>query len=451
MKKKLPILACLSGLAFTGAFAQEQTEKKDPYTRESDGKKEAGEIAHDLNIVIDVQFVSMPLNEVMAGEKKSLTDTQWRKFAGEKVADGTARVVDSLAIVARSGQRTKLENALQLYSPKERELLPFDGNGPLFPKTFEVMSVGSTFEVDPVLGSDEKTLNLNFALRNTQHVGEIPGSRVPNERLQESDVMNPLFREEYVVSQLDLSIGESRLVTKFDAPSASGKTEEVVLVFIRPDLVKVATSLKPETVQATGSQISLRSSVVEVPAEIWHDWLTGSDLPDLFHGGAWSRIEKALADDVEGVSVVASPKLLPTSGQRAKIQNGETIEFATLFDPPAALGEKAAPKDFKTRALGTDWEIDPVMSTSGRIDLNQRLGYSSMHGYSINYRAEVDGKWQPSVQFPRIFNTTFTGQVVLSPQGEMLVAVGTPADESGAPDLSKKLLFFSHHDTFNQR
>lgn len=271
---------------------------------------------------------------------------------------------------------------------------------------------------------------------------------MPSERLTETDVMNPSFWEQNLIAQSFFTIGEYSLLTKFEADRNEGAAKEkVLLVFLRTDLVDVSAVVPPEEMPE-GPELSLRSSAVQIDADVWHSWLTSSDLPALFDGGAWKRVEEARAKEGNVVSVLAAPKIRGRSGNRAKTHMGEKQDYTTTFDPPAEKGARAVPKEFGSRELGVMWELDPIMGNNGRIDVNQRIELASAHGHSVSYRAQVDEDWQPSIQFPKFYSSAYTGQSTLAPDANMLVAVGTPADADGSPDLSKKLLFFLHNDTF---
>lgn len=450
----IAVLAALT-FAFVGDVnSQDKPKKKDPYTRES-GEKGGGQAAPapapDSNIVLDLQFIEVSLDDVMHGERENLADGEWRDFVDGKIKAGSARIANSIAMIARSGQRTKLVSNLELFIPSERELLPFDTSGPDYPKAMRVRPVGMIFEVDPVLGADRTSLDLNYSLQLSRHLGETEGARVPSERLTDTDVMTPSFWEQNIIAQSLFTIGEHSLLTKFEADKdeAAGK-EKMLLVFLRTDLVDISAVVPPEKMPK-GPELNLRSSVIRIDADAWHSWLTSSDLPALFDGGAWKRVEETRAKEGSVVSVLAAPKIRGRSGNRAKTHMGERQDFTTAFDPPSEKGARAVPKEFSYRELGVMWELDPIMGNNGRIDVNQRIGLSSALGHSVSYRALVDEVWQPSIQFPKFYSATYIGQSTLAPDANLLVAVGTPADSDGSPDLSKKLLFFLHNDTFVEK
>lgn len=446
------VLGALTFALVGEVISQEEPKKKDPYTREAGGEKTKPDApTADTNLVLDLQFIEVSLDEVMQGERDNLTDGEWRDFVGERVKAGTARIANSMAMLARSGQRTQIVSHLELFVPTERTLLAFDPSGPDYLNEVRTRSVGMSFEIAPVLSADQKSLDLSYALELSRHLGETEGARVPSERLTETDVMNPSFWEQSISAQSLLTIGEYRLLTKFEADQDEGAAKKkVLLVFIRTDLVEISAVVPPEKMPE-GSELNLRSTAVQIDADIWHGWLTSSDLPALFDGGAWKRVEEARAKEGNVVSVLAAPRIRGRSGNRAKTHMGERQDYATAFDPPSEKGARAVPEEFRSHELGVIWEIDPTMSNNGRIDVNQRMELSSAHGHSVSYRALVDGKWQPSIQFPKFYSSAYTGQVTLAPDANLLVAVGTPADADGSPDLSKKLLFFLHNDTFVEK
>ena len=80
----------------------------------------------------------------------------------EMVQNGQATFVNSAEVIARSGQRAKHEDISEVIYPTEVDWNKDEDA--LLPAAFETRNVGLTFEVDPVIGADQFTIDLNFAL-----------------------------------------------------------------------------------------------------------------------------------------------------------------------------------------------------------------------------------------------------------------------------------------------
>lgn len=96
--------------------------------------------------------------------------TPLRTKLQELIDDGDAALIESTMVVARSGQRAKVESIHELIYPTV--FIPAEMSHPADGKTvvvapqpdkFETRNLGVTLEVDPVLGQDNRTIDLNLA------------------------------------------------------------------------------------------------------------------------------------------------------------------------------------------------------------------------------------------------------------------------------------------------
>jgi hypothetical protein len=105
--------------------------------------------------------------------EKPSSDTALRETLQGWIEDGEAELVDTSLVTARSGQRAKVEAIQEQIYPTDYEaprlLNPEAEKGSktvlVLPhaKAFETRNVGATLEVDPVLGADGRTVDLNLA------------------------------------------------------------------------------------------------------------------------------------------------------------------------------------------------------------------------------------------------------------------------------------------------
>ena len=158
-------LALLATLA-TLAPAQERRFDPDPF---------AGEISGDLLAIhvewleVDAKLASRLLADYQGSG--SVSARNLRNAAGK----GGARVVETAYLVTRSGQRAKVESLIEWIYPTggDPPEMPQKLTGPIAagvefqtPRgytAFETRNVGTTLEVDPILGADGRTIDVNVA------------------------------------------------------------------------------------------------------------------------------------------------------------------------------------------------------------------------------------------------------------------------------------------------
>ncbi|MDA7922478.1 hypothetical protein N9B73_12040 [Verrucomicrobiales bacterium] len=100
--------------------------------------------------------------------------TELRNEVQKWIKDGRAEIIESALVAARSGQRAKVESIDEYIYPTEYNparipnevTLKGGAEAPIAatsPTAFETRNLGTTFEVDPVLGSDNHTIDLSLA------------------------------------------------------------------------------------------------------------------------------------------------------------------------------------------------------------------------------------------------------------------------------------------------
>ncbi|MDF1851258.1 MAG: hypothetical protein P1U85_10515 [Verrucomicrobiales bacterium] len=100
--------------------------------------------------------------------------TELRNEVQKWIREGRAEIIESATVAARSGQRAKTESIDEYIYPTEydppeipTEVTLKDGAeapvSAVTPTAFETRNVGVTVEVDPVIGADDRTLDINIA------------------------------------------------------------------------------------------------------------------------------------------------------------------------------------------------------------------------------------------------------------------------------------------------
>lgn len=123
--------------------------------------------------------------------------TELRSELQEWIRDGKASVVETMAVTARSGERSKVESGSEFIYPTEfdppeiphKVELVNQSKAPttaVNPTGFETRHLGITLEVDPVIGADNFTISLSLAPEKVAIEGY---TTWPNEEVV------PLFKE----------------------------------------------------------------------------------------------------------------------------------------------------------------------------------------------------------------------------------------------------------------
>ena len=197
-------LALLFGLAAAGeALSQEKGKKKandpfvepgekagaaerDPFAAPEGGADEEREREKQIGILVEYIELDHAVANRLVREHGGETDvTGMRDEVQRLVDDEAASIVVTAWVIARSGQRAKVESvskiiyATEFNPPEIPQRLELDNvdtseylGTPPTPSAFETQNVGVTLEVDPVLGADGKTIDLNLVPELVLDAGE---------------------------------------------------------------------------------------------------------------------------------------------------------------------------------------------------------------------------------------------------------------------------------------
>ncbi len=178
-----------------------------------------------------------------------------RQTLQESIDKGKATLVESVMVTARSGNRAKAESIQEYIYPTEYEEASFlhsekslgTATKQIAPqaRNFETRNVGVTLEVDPVIGSDERIIDLNLAPELVYLTGkeswgkhEAEGSAV--------EVLMPSFYTVKTTTQVTLVAGEYLLMSVQSPRNLeTGMTdpERKILVFVKANLIAVGMPL----------------------------------------------------------------------------------------------------------------------------------------------------------------------------------------------------------------
>jgi hypothetical protein len=179
-----------------------------------------------------------------------------RKTLQGLIEKGEATLVETAIITARSGQRAKVESIHEFIYPTEFDppkfLNPEKEKGSKTVLTlpqataFETRNLGVTLEVDPVLGADDRTVDLNLAPELTYLTGFESWGKHTSEG-SEVDVRMPLFFTVKTTTQVSMIAGEYAFVsamTPRDPKTGMTNPERKIMLFLKTDLACVGLPLE---------------------------------------------------------------------------------------------------------------------------------------------------------------------------------------------------------------
>lgn len=216
-------------------------------------------------IRIQVEWIEMPhevYTELMSEEDpsrpklyRSTNEGPLREAVGNLVEEGIANIVDTAAVIAKSGQRAKTESIQEFIYPSEYDpadavvaesdeenplnLKPVGLTVPANPVAFETRNLGTTLEVDPVIGADGVTIDLNL----NPEIVYLTGYEVYGEFRADAgdvDMKMPLFYTMRITTSVTVISGEYLMVgvmSPFNQDSGKPDFTRKVMMFLKADLM----------------------------------------------------------------------------------------------------------------------------------------------------------------------------------------------------------------------
>jgi Bacterial type II and III secretion system protein len=176
-----------------------------------------------------------------------------REALQEKIDKNDATLVESTMVTARSGQRARVESIHEFIYPTEYStgeiVHPTDTSSlQVSPQAmaFETRNVGITLEVDPILGLDERTIDLNIAPELVYLAG-MPSWGAHKSDGVKIDVKMPSFYTVKISTQVSAIAGEYVLVavqTPRDLTTGQAAPDRRLLVFAKVDLTVIGLPIE---------------------------------------------------------------------------------------------------------------------------------------------------------------------------------------------------------------
>lgn len=351
------------------------------------------------------------------------------KQVQEMAKNGAARMTESGYLVTRSGQRAKIESMREFIYPTEWEPaeLPQKLSGPIdrdvqlvtpaTPTAYEMRPVGNTLEVDPVITADGNYVDLNIAPELVEFHG------FKNWGHDESTTPMPLFHSTKTSTAMTVKLSGTELLGVFTPSAAHGKEGKGkrVLGFVSAYDI-VATTKKDFANFEKDPEKFMEAHPVEDNASDPFKSNETTEVADPFAPGAgenaevepeaprqisilaeYIEVDAAMASQIvrrmgptadatsirqrlDGVirsgkaTLLESSSVTTRSGQRAKNESTREFIYPTEYDPAERPQDLHGPIErgvdfmtsvgataFEMRPLGITLEVDPVISSDGRI------------------------------------------------------------------------------------
>lgn len=221
----------------------------------SSGKEEAPEGEKQMRIQIEWIEVShekmtelLETNgEVNDGAHLSSNENDLRSEVKELIAGGEAKIIETAMLIARSGLRAKVESVLEFTYPTEfgrPEVPSHETKGtdteptitPHTPENFQTRNLGTTLEVDPVLGKDNRTIDLNMAPEIVYHTGYENHGGID----EKNQIMVAQFYAVKITTQVTVRNGEYLLIAAASPRNVeTGQQDPTLklLIFVKCDIL----------------------------------------------------------------------------------------------------------------------------------------------------------------------------------------------------------------------
>ena len=158
-------------------------------------------------------------------------DVLLKKIRG-LVADKEAKLTEHHSLNTRSGQRASMASGSEIIFGTE-----FNEETAM-PTAFEMRKAGFSAKVDPVIGPDSFTVDLNLAVEICEFLG-MEKTRYTNPKTKKSCIVEqPRFYSRKLTTAITSYDGMPRLMGNFGAKGdPTGKTGIIGVVFVTPTLV----------------------------------------------------------------------------------------------------------------------------------------------------------------------------------------------------------------------
>lgn len=223
------------------------------------GRAEIGGMEKQIRVQAEwIEISQETMTTLMAKDRRvapegvlSSNDKALRDELTGLMKEGEATMAESIIVIARSGNRAKAEAVQEFIYPTEYdppEPVGKDDNGdderkPVAtnpnPTAFEVRNVGTTLEVDPVLGADNRTIDINLAPELVYNHGFISYGEFENGG-NKNEIKMPIFYTAKITTQVTVINGEYTMigaVSPRNVETGEADPTKKLLLFVKCDIL----------------------------------------------------------------------------------------------------------------------------------------------------------------------------------------------------------------------
>ncbi|WP_265594181.1 hypothetical protein [Haloferula sp. BvORR071] len=196
-------------------------------------------------------------------EPQSADATPLRKRLKEMVRAGEAKMLETMIANSRSGEKTTVESIEELIYPTEYEPweLPNEVDAPdkpqgltpsdrealailvaaATPTSFETRNLGNTLEIEPIIGANNKRIDLGFTSDMVWHTGDTVWGERKDPSGNVCQISMPDFYSMRMSTHLTCIPGQYNLAGVLSPKNAKGEIDSSrkVMVFVRCQILEV--------------------------------------------------------------------------------------------------------------------------------------------------------------------------------------------------------------------
>lgn len=217
-------------------------------------------------VMIQVEFIELPheiLTELLYMRRPGVADSgMLREAVQDLVKREEAAVLETMICTARSGEKSLVESIAETIYPTEYEppelpaSVTVSGGGkevspdlpalerlvsPPTPTSFETRNLGSTLEIEPTIGGNDKIVDLRFAPNLVWHTGRSEWMRRKDSLGNEVSIEMPQIYNIRLNTALTCLDGQYNMIAVASPKDAQGITDpsRKVMIFVKCDVVVV--------------------------------------------------------------------------------------------------------------------------------------------------------------------------------------------------------------------
>jgi hypothetical protein len=232
--------------------AIEQADIHDPFDPETEAPK---------HVRAQLEYIDLShkdLTRLMMQEKTTRSDaTALRMKVQDMVDKNVAKVIDTQMVVSRLGQKSTTESRKELIYPTEYESTSpaptseddkavkevpkpvGSGYNAALPSCFETRNVGSSFEIEPNIGENNKIIDIRFLYHYVWHTGNTTWHETKSPEKNVYKIETPDFYLINIDTSVTTIAGQYFLAGVVSPKDAKGQAdpERKVMVFLKCDVL----------------------------------------------------------------------------------------------------------------------------------------------------------------------------------------------------------------------